>query len=45
MQAAFAPELNGGRYFAWPDLAIVAAWGVAGALYAVRRFRWTPSQD
>ena len=27
MQAAFAPEVNGGRYFAWPDLAIVAAWG------------------
>jgi len=45
MQAAFAPQANGGRYFAWGDMLIVAAWGVAGALYAVRRFRWTPSQD
>ena len=45
MQAAFAPQTNGGRYFAWPDMLLVAAWGVAGALYAVRRFRWTPSQD
>jgi ABC-2 type transport system permease protein len=45
MQAAFSPQTNGGRYFAWGDMLIVAAWGVAGALYAVRRFRWTPSQD
>jgi hypothetical protein len=45
MQAAFSPQTNGGRYFAWGDMLIVAAWGVAGTLYAVRRFRWTPSQD
>jgi len=45
MQAAFDPRTNGGRYFAWPDLLIVAAWGVAGALFAVRRFSWSPSQD
>jgi hypothetical protein len=38
MQAAFDPRTNGGRQFAWPDLLIVAAWGVAGALFAVRRF-------
>ena len=44
MQAAFDPRTNGGRYFAWPDLLIVAAWGVAGALFAVRRFSWSPSQ-
>jgi ABC-2 type transport system permease protein len=43
MQAAFDPRTNGGRAFAWPDLAIVAAWGVVGALYAMRRFSWTPS--
>lgn len=45
MQAAFDPQTNGGRQFGWGDLAIAAAWGVAGALYAVRRFSWTPSQD
>jgi ABC-2 type transport system permease protein len=27
----------------WPHLAAVAAWGVAGTLVAVRRFRWAPS--
>ena len=26
----------------WGNLAIVAAWGVAAALFAVRFFRWTP---
>ena len=44
MQAAFDPRTNGGRRFAWPDLLIVIAWGVAGALFAVRRFSWSPSQ-
>ncbi len=44
MQAAFDPRTNGGRLFAWPDLLIVAAWGVAGALFAARRFSWSPSQ-
>jgi len=45
MQAAFDPRTNGGRYFAWPDLLIVVGWGVAGALFAVRRFSWSPSRD
>jgi ABC-2 type transport system permease protein len=45
MQAAFDPRTNGGRQFAWPDLLIVAAWGVAGTLFAVRRFSWSPSQQ
>jgi ABC-2 type transport system permease protein len=27
---------------AWGDLAVVAAWGVAGLLLAIRFFRWTP---
>ncbi len=43
MQAAFDPRTNGGRQFAWPDLLIVAAWGVVGTLFAVRRFSWSPS--
>jgi hypothetical protein len=28
-----------------PDMLIVAAWGVAGALFAMRRFSWSLSQD
>jgi len=31
-----------GAGFAWDQLAIVAAWGVAGLLIAVRTFRWEP---
>jgi ABC-2 type transport system permease protein len=30
--------------FAWTDLAIVAAWGLAGLLLAARFFRWTPRE-
>jgi len=44
MQAAYAPAANGGRTFAWADLGIVAAWGVAAAFFAVRRFSWLPGQ-
>ena len=29
----------------WRELAILAAWGVAGALVAVRRFRWDPRPE
>jgi ABC-2 type transport system permease protein len=35
--------LPGGTGVAWSDLAIVAAWGVAGLAFALRRFRWTPT--
>jgi len=28
--------------FDWPHLAVLLAWGVIGALVAVRRFRWDP---
>jgi hypothetical protein len=28
--------------FEWHDVAIVAAWGVAGLLIAVRMFSWEP---
>jgi ABC-2 type transport system permease protein len=40
MGQGFLPGANGG--VAWGDLAIVAAWGVAGLAFALRRFRWTP---
>jgi ABC-2 type transport system permease protein len=32
----------GGASISWDNLAIVALWGVAGLLLAVRFFRWTP---
>ena len=32
----------GGAGVAWGQLAVVVAWGVAGALLAIRFFRWTP---
>lgn len=47
---AFNPTLSGSG-FAWggehvyamaPDLAIMAAWGVFGAVFAARYFRWEP---
>ena len=31
-----------GAGFEWGNLAVVAAWGVAGFALAVRFFRWTP---
>jgi ABC-2 type transport system permease protein len=37
---AFLPGSTG---VAWGDLAIVAAWGLAGLAIALRRFRWTPA--
>jgi ABC-2 type transport system permease protein len=37
MQAGFL-----GTPFAWSDVAIVAAWGIAGLLLAIRFFRWEP---
>ena len=36
---------NGGRQFAWEDLLIVLAWGVAGTVFAVRRFTWSPRRS
>jgi ABC-2 type transport system permease protein len=29
----------------WNNLAILAAWGIAGTLIAIRRFRWTPRPE
>lgn len=34
----------GGSEMQWGHLAVVAAWGVAGLLVAVRWFRWTPRE-
>ena len=31
-----------GNGFYWGDLAVIAAWGVAGVLVAVRFFTWEP---
>ena len=38
---AFNPA-TAGAGIAWGDLAVVAAWGVAGLLFAMRFFRWAP---
>jgi ABC-2 type transport system permease protein len=38
---AYIPT-HGSSGIEWGDLAIVAAWGIAGLLLAVRFFRWTP---
>jgi ABC-2 type transport system permease protein len=35
--------LPGSTGVAWGDLAILAAWGLAGLAVALRRFRWTPA--
>ena len=32
----------GSAGFEWLDLAVVAAWGIAGFLVALRAFKWTP---
>ena len=37
---AYVP--SGGSSVAWDHLAVVAIWGVAGLLLAIRFFRWTP---
>jgi ABC-2 type transport system permease protein len=39
--AAWSPTATGAG-FEWGDLAIVAAWGIAGGLIALRTFRWSP---
>ena len=39
--AAFNP-FEDGSGLRLGDLAVIAAWGVAGALIALRRFRWEP---
>ncbi len=45
--AAFDPRIAHGLAHGWAgsDLAVVAAWGVVGAVVAVRRFRWDPRRS
>ena len=40
--SAYVPAGAGGSGIEWNNLAIVAIWGIAGLLFAVRFFRWTP---
>jgi ABC-2 type transport system permease protein len=40
---AFNPATTGAG-IAWSHLGVLVLWGIAGALVAVRVFRWTPSQ-
>lgn len=39
---AFFDAYVGGAAVSWGNLAVVAAWGLAGAAAAIRWFRWTP---
>jgi ABC-2 type transporter len=39
--AAYNPHTTGSG-LRWGDLAILAAWGAAGLVIAIRRFRWLP---
>lgn len=39
MQTAFFPATSG---FSWPDLGILAAWGLVGGSLAMRFFSWEP---
>jgi ABC-2 type transport system permease protein len=41
LQRGFIPGVHG-TGVAWGDLAVLAAWGVAGLLLAVTRFSWSP---
>jgi ABC-2 type transport system permease protein len=41
MQTAFNPFTTGAG-FEWGDLAVIAAWGVAGLVLAIRFFSWEP---
>ena len=38
---AFDPNTTGAG-IPWGDLAVLAAWGVAGIVLALRFFRWSP---
>ena len=41
-EAARAATAVGGAHIDWASLGMIAAWGVVGALVALRRFRWEP---
>jgi hypothetical protein len=42
--AAFDPRVAKGlaHGWSWSDLAVMAVWGVIGAVVAIRHFRWEP---
>jgi len=42
--AAYNPH-TAGPGLRWGDLAVLAAWGAAGLIYAMRRFSWLPRAD
>jgi ABC-2 type transport system permease protein len=42
--AAYNPHTTGSG-LRWGDLAVLAAWGVAGLIFAMLRFRWLPRGD
>jgi len=42
LQAAFVPATNGGSRFDWAAVLVIVVWGVAGVLFAMRRFSWAP---
>jgi ABC-2 type transport system permease protein len=44
MQDAFSPFTTDAAW-RWGDLAVLAAWGVAGALVALRYFKWEPRAE
>jgi ABC-2 type transport system permease protein len=45
--AVFAPfdVQNGASPWAWHDLLVVGLWGLAGAIVAVRRWKWAPRRN
>jgi hypothetical protein len=36
------PATNGGRRLDWSAVLVIVIWGVAGMLFAMRRFSWAP---
>jgi ABC-2 type transport system permease protein len=42
LQAAFVPATNAGRRLDWSAVLVILIWGVAGMLFAMRRFSWAP---
>jgi ABC-2 type transport system permease protein len=42
LQAAFVPATNAGQRVDWGAVLVIVIWGVAGLLFAMRRFSWAP---
>lgn len=42
LQAAFVPATNGGSRFDGAAVLVILVWGIAGLLFAMRRFSWSP---